>query len=510
MRIGASAFLALLLWALPGSGGAQVSPDSLAALVAAGDRAWDAERHPAARAAYAAALAVDSAYSTRAVFRLGLLESWRSRFPDALALLRLYVRLEPRDLDGRVALARTNAWANRFGPALAHYDTVLASDASYRPAILGRATTLAWADRIPEAERALTAWLMRTPDDAEAWALLGQFRRWRGASRQAETALQRALAVDSTHALAREQLAWVHADLHPAATATLVWAEDSEDNQLRHVELGATATVAPGLRATGHARLRSVDVASTDALVIPGALGILQWQPEAAPWMLRAELGVVQYPDGIAPGGAQGRAGLRASTRAGRWRFGTGIGREPLDEVRSMAGRALMFTVGNVDASYAVNTRVSLGLAASRGDVSGAGVANSRSTGLAAARYTPRRGTSLAVRHRIVRWDAPAFGVFFAPQQWTVTEASVGWERPVDLGWILGGDVAVGAQAVGFRSDPVSRSTAPRAVARLGYRAKPGREILASFVYANVAGVGTITASDYRYGALTIGGRWTF
>lgn len=470
----ASAALVLVLSA--GGADAQQGPGALAARVAAGDSAWVREDHDAARTAYRAVVRADSSFSPRAVFRLGLLESWRNRYSDALTLLRLYARLEPADLDGRLALART----------------------------------LAWADRIPEAERLLEQWLEQSPQDAEAWGLLGQFRRWRGAPRSAEVALRRALATDSTERNAQEQLRWVEADLHPVATSTAVLARDSERNDLWHLDVAGSARLLHDVRVGAQVRSTRVSVDGVDPLVVPGVLATAQWQPDGAPWMVAMELGGVQYPAAAAPSALQGRAGLRAATRSGRWRLGGGIGREPLDELRSMASRALMFTVGNADLSYALTSRTSFGLAASRGDVRGVGVDNSRTTALGALRFTPRRGISTALTHRVVRWDAPAFGVFFAPQTWTVTEASLGWERPVDLGLLLGADVAVGAQSVAFLSDPATRSSAPRAAARFGYRARPGREILATLVYANVAGVGTISASDYRYGALTIAGRWTF
>lgn len=509
MRV-ASAALLLVVWA--GSADAQaVIPDTLEARVAAGDAAWSRDDHPAARAAYGFVVRADSSFSTRALFRLGLLEAWRNRFPDALALLRHYVRAEPRDLDGRVALARTYAWANRFSSALAEYDSILRIAPASREAVLGRATTLAWADRIPEAETVLRGWLGAHPGDVEAWTQLGQFRRWRGAPHEAEDALRRAVSLDSMSRAAQEQLAWVHADIHPSVGALLSRASDSERNDLTHLEVSGAMVPVPGLRLTGVARWRDVSVAGVDPLQVPGAHAAVQWQPEGLPWQLRAELGAVQYPaDGVRASAVQGRAGLRATTRAGRWRVGAGIGREPLDDVRAMAARALMFTVGDADVAFAATPRVLLSVGATRGDAAGAGVSTSRTTALGVARWAPRRGISLALSQRIVRWDAPVFGVFFAPQHWTVTEASLGWERQAELGLQLGGDVAVGSQGVAFLSDPVSRSTTPRALMRVGWRARPGREILATLVYANVAGAGAITASDYRYGALTIAGRWTF
>lgn len=509
-RTCAAAILAFVL--STGTAAAQQSPrPELAARVAAGDSAWGREDHPAAFAAYDFVVRADSAFSSRALFRVGLLHAWSDRFSPALAALRRYVLLEPSDLEGRVALARTNAWAARYSASLAHYDTVLVRDASYRDAVVGRAQTLAWADQIPAAEASLTRWLSTHESDAEAWALLGQFQRWRGAPFDAEASLRRALAADSTSATAREQAAWVRADTRPAALLNIVTAEDSEENAFTLVELGATLPTRRAGRYTATTRMRLVNIGLTPVKRVPGAQVVGLWQRPSSTLNLRAELGVVDYSDAAVTGGLRERFGLRASGRVGaRLRLSGGVGREPFDEVFSTAIRAMMFTVADVDASVAATSRLSLALAASRGEADGTGVREGRSTALAAMRYTPRRGTQLALTHRYISWDAPSYGIFFSPQDWNISEASASWERTAELGLILGGDLAIGSQGVSFEQGPVDRTIAPRAQMRIGYRPIPGREIVAALVYANVAGAGAITASDYRYGAVTVTGRWTF
>lgn len=505
----AAAVLALACTA--GSVAAQGVGDTLAAQLAAGDSAWAREAHPAALRHYEAVVRADSAFSTRALFRVGLLNAWRNRFPPAIAALKLYVRLEAEDPEGRLALARTYAWANAFAPALAHYDTIIARIPDHRDAVIGRATTLAWADRLGEAEAGMQDWLRSNPRDVGAWTQLAQFRRWRGDGYGAAAALDSALAVNPQDAEARRQRQWVEADINPTAQFVSVLAQDSEQNDLRDLNLTASVQRPGGFRYSALARVREVRFPGAEAIRVPGVVGALQWQPMGAAWTLRAEAGAVQYPDGVAPAALQGRFAARGSARLGpKWRVGAGLAREPFDDVLSMATRGLMFTVADADASYAVNAKTSLSAGASRGFVGGAGVDNARTTALAALRYSPWRSTSLALSHREIRWDEPAFGVFFAPQTWRVTEASLGWSTVRELGLIAGGDVALGAQSIGFLTDPLATSRAPRAAMRLGWRPRPGREIVASLLYANVAGVGAITASDYRYGALTVAGRWTF
>ncbi len=505
----AAAGLVAVCWT--GTAAAQQAPLSeLAARLAAGDSAWERDDHPAAFAAYDFVVRADSAYSARALFRVGLLHGWSNRFTPALAALRRYVRAEPNDLDGRVALARTHAWASRYVESLAHYDSVLARDATYRDAVLGRAQALAWSNRLGAAEAALAQWVTTHESDAEAWATLGQFQRWRGAPFEAEQSLQRALAVDASNATAREQFAWVRAETRPAALVTMVTGEDSEQNAFTLVEIGATLPTRRAGRYSASARNRWVQIGAAPAVRVPGALVVGQWQRPASTWSLRGELGVVDY-SAAANGGLRERAGLRASGAAGaRLRFAAGLGREPFDELASTATRALMLSVADVDVSATVTSRLSVGVAASRGTVLGSGVDVGRTTALGALRFAPRRGVQLALTHRYVSWDAPQYGIFFAPQAWNLSEASASWERTADLGLVVGGDLAIGAQGVRFEQGPVDRSIAPRAAMRLGYRPQPGRELVGALVYANVAGAGATTAGDYRFGALTIAGRWTF
>jgi hypothetical protein len=187
------------------------------------------------------------------------------------------------------------------------------------------------------------------------------------------------------------------------------------------------------------------------------------------------------------------------------------VGREPFDEVLATAQRQMMLTVGDVDATVALASNWQLGLAGSIGATVGVGpVERTRRTLLTGLRFTPRRGVQVALSHREAAWDTPVFGVFFAPQRWATTELALAAERPAELGLVLAGELGVASQLVGFASLPLEQAVVPRAAMRLGYRVAPGREAILGFTYANVAGAGAIAASDYRFGAATLGGRWTF
>ncbi len=579
MRIALLGVLGLL-----GSGAISVRAQDAtpSALVARGDSAWDRGDHAAALAAYEAVVRADSAFSSRALFRLGTLHAWAERHAQAVACHQLYVRLEPDDLEGRTVLGRTLAWASRFPESIAAYDSVLGRDSLYRDAGLGKATTLAWWGRLTEAIREVERWqrlrpadqevalaraqylawagrlddalriydslattgggegaaeaekgrarvlawrgdldrsesrwrsyLQRHGDDASAWVGLAQVLRWMGRSFDARDALDRALAIAPDDRDGREQMRWVRAETRPQSSVGLVLARDSEENTLLQQDLHGALALRGNVRVTGNVRRKTVGAsgAATDASTTGAAAGV-QWQPPGTAWTMRGEAGLLEFPGVSGASVTRARYMARVAGRlATRWRLGAGVTQEPLDDVLASLDSAVSFTGADVDVSVALRPQLTLGLAVSGGSASGRGVETDRTTGVAALRWTISRGLSTAITHREVAWSEPAYGVFFAPQRFAITEASVAWERARDLGLVAASELGIGAQGVRFESDPLSRNTAMRAALRLGWRPIPGREIVAGLVYANVAGAGAITASEYSYAALQFSGRWTF
>ena len=574
--------LAILIGLSAPPAGSQEAPGDARALVARGDSAWSRGDHLAAFAAYDAVVRADSSFSTRALFRLGTLHAWAERHDAALACHRLYVRLEPADLEGRTTLGRTLAWASRFAESVAAYDSVLARDSLYNDAGLGKATTLAWWGRLPEAIREAERWQRLRPDDQEValaraqylawagrlddalrlydslatsgggtgaaeaekgrarvlawrgdldvaesrwraylrghaedasgWVGLATVLRWMGRPFAARDALERALAISPEDREGREQMRWVRAETRPQSSVGLVLARDSEENTLLQQDLNGAVALRGNVRVTGNVRRKSVGApgGGADAATTGAAAG-LQWQPVGTAWTLRGEAGVLEFPGLSAASATRLRYTARVAGRVRtRWRLGAGVTREPLDDVLASVDSAVSFTGADLDLSVALRPQLSLGLAASRGSASGRGVATDRTTGVAALRWTITRGLSTALTHREVAWSEPAYGVFFAPQRFAITEGSVAWERVRDLGLVASSELGVGAQGVRFESNLLSRNMAVRGALRLGWRPIPGREIVAGVVYANVAGAGAITASEYSYTALQLTGRWTF
>ncbi len=180
----------------PAHGSTQESPASrpLPALIAAGDSAWDTGRRDDAFAAYEQVVRRDSTASSRTVFRLATLLSWRGDLARAAVLHRLYVRLEPRDDEGRLALARVLSWDGRFDDALVLYDSILARDRSYRAAALAKGEVLSWAGRWSVALGTYQGWLREHPTDIDAELGLARTLSWAGRLDEAE---RRYVAIDT-------------------------------------------------------------------------------------------------------------------------------------------------------------------------------------------------------------------------------------------------------------------------------------------------------------------------
>jgi tetratricopeptide (TPR) repeat protein len=183
---------------------------ALDAMVRNGDAAWTAGRFPSAREAYGRALALDSLASSRSVYRLAVLHTWNGELDRAIPLFALYVRLEPRDEEGRVALARAHAWNGQTSAALAIYDSILSRDRSYRDAAFGAALAEAWAGRFGAAIARYDAWLRANPKDIEAGLARARVLAWSGRLPESERAYAR-LGADGEHLEADKGVALVAA-----------------------------------------------------------------------------------------------------------------------------------------------------------------------------------------------------------------------------------------------------------------------------------------------------------
>ncbi|HET9637369.1 MAG TPA: tetratricopeptide repeat protein, partial [Gemmatimonadaceae bacterium] len=128
----------------------------------------------------------DSPPASIAVFRLATLRSWDNRLDEAVGLYRQYIRLEPGDAEGSLALARTLAWGAHYDSAIAIYDGLIASRKRLRDATVDRAQTLAWAGRTREALDTYRVWLRDNPTDRDAAIAYARTLAWNGQLDEAE------------------------------------------------------------------------------------------------------------------------------------------------------------------------------------------------------------------------------------------------------------------------------------------------------------------------------------
>src|SRR5690606_36004825 len=86
---------------------------------------------------------------------------------------------DPDDLEARLGRARTLAFANRLGESVAEYDRVLEIYPGEARALVGKGRTLGWDGRLSEAESILRQ-AASGEGGVDAWVTLGQNLRWQG------------------------------------------------------------------------------------------------------------------------------------------------------------------------------------------------------------------------------------------------------------------------------------------------------------------------------------------
>jgi len=150
------------------------------AALARADAAWQAGEYDTARTTYEAIVTGSASAPSVAVFRLATLYAWDNRIDDGIVLFRRYVAMEPRDIEGRLSLARAIAWSGRYSEAVAVYDSVIAVNRTNRGAVLGRAQTLAWAGDFDAALETYKHWVAAHRSDREAAIEYARVLAWSG------------------------------------------------------------------------------------------------------------------------------------------------------------------------------------------------------------------------------------------------------------------------------------------------------------------------------------------
>jgi tetratricopeptide (TPR) repeat protein len=506
-RLGPLAVAALLV--LGASPLRAQSTRTIAELIAAGDAAWAARKHDVARAAYAQVVGRDSSYS-RAVFRLGTLLAWKNSLDEALTLYRLYSRLEPRDADGPLAVARTLAWASRYREAIATYDSLLARHRGMRGAALGRAQTLAWSGKLRESIGAYEDWLRAHPSDADAWSGVAAALHWGGHTRDARDALRQALELQPGHAEARAQLRWVEATLSPSLEPSITTTDDTDDNRSTVYSVSAGLPLPGGVRGTIAGSHRSADLGVLHGSATIGRAAV-RWSPATGRWTFRGELGATSLRGGDRSGvdssSTELLAGARVSGRLGRGASaGVGVSRAAFDETAALIVNGLATTSIDGDLDWALPGRLSFGVGLSHAAITGGSVANTRLAASGALRWTLRRGTSFAVGARTFGYANEVYDGYFAPKRYQLIEGSARVSLGREFGWAVEGEAGAGQQSITFFGGGTNGRLASRGTLTVLYRWAPGVEWKLTAGLANVASPTTVSSAEYRVWNVGVGG----
>ena len=502
--------VATLVALSPALAGAQSEP-RLSEILASADQAWKAGKYDDAFDQYDAVLRRDST-SARAMFRVATLLAWRNDLNRSVALFRLYVRIAPRDEDGRIGLARSLAWSGRYDPSIALCDSVLAANPGQRDAALLAAQALAWSGSLQGAIARYQRWLAVHAGDSEAWTGLAQVWRWAGRPEETRQALQHALIADPKNASAKLQLQWAEASLAPSFEPTLSSTDDSDDNR------STTYVVRGGIAAPWNARLiadgsyRVADLGTRHGSAATVRTSS-SWSPLDGQWTVRGELGATRLDGSSAPGAAhvtrlEPVAAMRLSGRlTPTVSLGGGVTRATFDETAALINARIATTSIDADADLAIRPRVSLGSGGSWTRLSGGSGVNGRVAASATLRWSATRLLSLGAGMRGFGYEHAAFDGYFAPKRYLLAELNARLRVGGELGWGLESELGLGNQTITAFDNTSAGRFAQRCSGGVAYRPAPGMEWSVNAGFANVASPTTISSADYRAYTLAIKGR---
>src|SRR5438552_16810317 len=168
---GSAALLLLLLAVYSPSSEAQAAAQGL---LQRADAAYSSGNRELAKSLYRAVLASDPDNS-RAAFQLARLSPPASA--EAVALLRRYVKLEPGDPWGNMALGDALAKAGKVDEAIEQYGLARRKAPAESDVYVGLGRILRGAGRTDELVMNYEEWTSRQPKNAEAWSELGRARQ---------------------------------------------------------------------------------------------------------------------------------------------------------------------------------------------------------------------------------------------------------------------------------------------------------------------------------------------
>lgn len=479
-----STYHALILLLLPAAAAAQVP---------VGDSAWAAGDLTLAKRAYERALADDST-SVRSLYRLSILQAWDGRNDSALVLLRRALRIEPDEPDVRLQEATVLAWAGRNTESQRAYEALL-RDQPNNPAVLtGRGQLAAWnGDHLTAVQHYLKA-LRNDSTYVPAWVGLAEVRRWQGRPAEANSAINRALALAPEDRSARAGRAAIRAATRPELTAQLGWSNDSDENTLWWQTLGISSLLRPGLRGFASVGLAEASDPIRDGTRLSAEAGATV---EAGNVSLTGAIGGRRLAadgfDSRSVATWRASASYRLSPRAG---VGVGYSHYSFDETALLLGSDFNIDELSLDGDVQLTDRLSLGVGAGTAWISDD---NQRWSAVAALTQRVNSRISLGLFGRAMGYDEPGAG-YFAPDRFLLGELRGAYTYSTRRyeGRLSGG---FGAQQI---DDGGETQSEWHAEARIARRWAVINELALSGGVSNSAAASTTGAFRYYTAALTL------
>jgi tetratricopeptide (TPR) repeat protein len=438
--------------------------------------------------------------------------AWGERLGEALAVYKQWTVAHPSDREAAIEYARALSWNGQLGAAESMYSQL--AKTGNANAKKGLARVIGWRGDLDRSEETWRQVLVTDPNDVEALTGLAQVLSWQGRQGDAETALQHALRANPGYGDARALMRLVQADLRPSVSVSATGTNDSDNNRSTNLQLDYVVR-APWNGSVG-ARYaeRWANFAAIDSRADAGNF-FVRWQPASSSWQLRADAGVTHhYSTFLAPSSPRKtivNGGLRVSGNLARsLMVGLLAARTPFDETAALIANGVVSDEFAGEAALALPGRFTLSGAGSHARLTGATRDNSRNAYSSTLRWMYNRRWSLAIGGRQFGYDTTSSDGYFAPKKYTLAELSGRARLGGDLGWNAEADAGLGQQKIDFFGSSAGSRLAERVALTAGYRFDPAHEISASGGYANVAGPGQTSGSEYRYTSFSLRARVGF
>jgi len=252
------------------------APAEAQSLLQQADAAYSADERERAERLYRAVLAYEP-NNSRAVYQLARLSPPGSA--EAVALLRRYVKLEPGDPWGYMALGDALATAGAVSEALEQYGHARLRAPDESDVYLGLGRILRDTGRTDELIETYEEWVLRQPKNASAWLELGRARQRAQRYPEAARAYAQSLALKPDERT-RDRLEGVLAESTFALRPYLGRSDDSDGNRISRWGLNGDWQFTERSRLGLHAERADVRDASTSRTADEFAL-IANWRPLA-------------------------------------------------------------------------------------------------------------------------------------------------------------------------------------------------------------------------------------